>query len=76
MGDPARPVTFEPSWRTKAVTELARKMYEQRRFDKLSKLADLLEAAGCRHPAILHHCRASGDHYRGCWIIDLILDKR
>jgi hypothetical protein len=51
-------------------------MYDQRKFEKLLKLADLLEASGCQHAAILDHCRSAGDHYRGCWVVDLILEKR
>jgi hypothetical protein len=24
---------------------------------------------------ILNHCRQSGEHVRGCWIVDLLLGK-
>jgi hypothetical protein len=38
-------------------------------------LADALEDAGCDDPDILAHCRGSGEHVRGCWLLDLILAK-
>jgi hypothetical protein len=34
-----------------------------------------LEEAGCDHPGILDHCRKSGEHVRGCWVLDLILGR-
>jgi hypothetical protein len=36
---------------------------------------DALEDAGCSDPAILGHCRGSGEHGRGCWVVDLLLGK-
>ncbi|OWK46791.1 hypothetical protein FRUB_00490 [Fimbriiglobus ruber] len=38
-------------------------------------LADALEDAGCDNIDLLAHCRGTGPHVRGCWAIDLILDK-
>jgi hypothetical protein len=38
-------------------------------------LADALEEAGCTDPEILGHCRGEEEHVRGCWVVDLILDK-
>jgi hypothetical protein len=50
-------------------------MYDDRRFDEMPLLADALEEAGCTEEAILKHCREPGEHVRGCWVVDLILDK-
>ena len=43
--------------------------------DDFAVLADALEEAGCTNPEILSHCRSSGEHVRGCWVVDLILGK-
>jgi hypothetical protein len=39
-------------------------------------LADALQDAGCDNDDILNHCRdANVTHVRGCWVVDLALDK-
>jgi hypothetical protein len=79
MGNPFRRVVVDASWRSwndGAVVELAREIYEERAFDRLPLLGDLLEAAGCADADILGHCRTPGEHARGCWVVDLLLDKR
>jgi hypothetical protein len=38
-------------------------------------LADALEAAGCTDAEILAHCRSGDEHVRGCWVVDLLLEK-
>jgi hypothetical protein len=75
FGNPFRPVTFDPSWRTLSVVRLAQTIYDERAFDKMSELADALERAGCRDEAILGHYRERGEHVRGCWVVDLALGK-
>ncbi len=75
FGNPFRPVTFSLSWRTDTAVALARQMYESREFGAMPILADALQDAGCTEPAILDHCRASGEHVRGCWVVDLVLGK-
>jgi hypothetical protein len=50
-------------------------IYTDRAFDRLPILADALEEAGCTDAAILEHCRGPGPHVRGCWVVDLLLDK-
>jgi hypothetical protein len=71
----ASPDGFDGSWRTSAVVELARSMYDAHKFDELPRLADLLVEAGCSHPAVLEHCRdPKAVHIRGCWVIDAVLD--
>jgi hypothetical protein len=38
-------------------------------------LANALEAAGCTDAELIEHCRSSRGHARGCWVVDLLLDK-
>jgi hypothetical protein len=73
--NPFRPVTFSPNWRTDTAVVLARAMYESRDFGAMPILADALQDAGCDNEGILSHCRSSGPHVRGCWVVDLVLAK-
>lgn len=75
FGNPFRPVTFDPLWRSETATALAAGIYEERAFDRLPILADALEEAGCDHPDVLNHLRGSGPHARGCWVVDGVLGK-
>ncbi|MDB5312321.1 MAG: hypothetical protein JWO38_6523 [Gemmataceae bacterium] len=75
FGNPFRPVTVNPSWRTPPVLALARHIYADRAFGRLPVLADALQDAGCSQPAVLAHCRGAGPHVRGCWAVDLMLGK-
>jgi hypothetical protein len=70
-----RPVTFDPSWTTSTVGQLAESIYQGRTFVGLPILADALEESGCHNGAILNHLRSNGPHVRGCWALDLILGK-
>src|SRR5262249_18032232 len=74
-GNPFRPVTINPAWRTSNVTALAQAIYTDRAFDRMPILADALEDAGCDNASILNHCRQPGEHVRGCWVVDLVLMK-
>lgn len=75
FGNPFRPVTFAPEWRTDTVRALAAGMYESRDFVAMPILADALQDAGCDADDILDHCRGPGPHVRGCWVVDLVLGK-
>jgi hypothetical protein len=75
FGDPFRPVAFSPDWRTDTALALARQLYESRDFSPMPILADALQDAGCGNEDILNHCRSSGPHVRGCWVVDLVLGK-
>jgi hypothetical protein len=78
FGNAFRRVSFDPAWLVRddgAVYNLAQVIYEEDRFGDLPILADALEEAGCTSPEIFAHCRARQPHYRGCWVVDLILDK-
>jgi hypothetical protein len=76
VGNPFRPVAFDPAWRTSDVMVLARGIYEERAFDRMPILADALQDAGCDNEDVLNHCRdAKQVHVRGCWVVDLVLGK-
>jgi hypothetical protein len=78
FGNPFRSVAMAPAWLTwhdGTVPRMAQAMYDDRAFDRLRILADALEEAGCTNADILNHCRQPGEHVRGCWVIDLLLDK-
>ncbi len=75
FGNPFRPVTFSPSWRTSTAVALAAQMYDARDFGAMPILADALQDAGCDSADVLDHCRGPGPHVRGCWVVDLVLGK-
>lgn len=74
--DPSRPVVFDPRWRTSDVVAIARGIYDDRAFDRMPILVDALMEAGCDSEDIIQHCLGSGPHARGCWVVDLILEKK
>jgi hypothetical protein len=75
IGNPFRPVAFDPRWRSSDVLGLAHGIYTDRAFDRLPVLADALMDAGCADEDILAHCRGAGPHVRGCWVVDLVLGR-
>jgi hypothetical protein len=75
FGNPFYLVTVNPTWLTVGVVHLARQIYDERLFERLPILADALEREGCTDPVILDHCRKAGEHVRGCWVVDLLLEK-
>jgi hypothetical protein len=75
IGNPFRPVTLDPAWRTGTAASLAEGMYESRDFSPMPILADALQDAGCDNEDMLGHCRGDGPHVRGCWVVDLLLGK-
>src|SRR5262249_40161297 len=75
FGNPFRPVTFSPDWRTSTAVAIARGMYGSRDFSAMRILADALQDAGCDNDEVLDHCRGEGPHVRGCWVVDLVLGK-
>jgi hypothetical protein len=71
-----------PSWLTPMVVSLATAAYEQRLAPqqdldpvRLGVLADALEESGCTDQTVLDHLRSPGPHVRGCWALDLCLDR-
>lgn len=76
FGNPFRPLTFSPSWRTDNTVALTRAMYDANEFSGMPILADALQDAGCDSDDILNHCRNLNQlHVRGCWVTDLVLGK-
>ena len=82
FGNPFRPVTASPSWRSPQVVALAQAAYDNRSLPagtldpaRLAVLADALEDAGCTDADLLGHLRGPGPHVRGCWAVDLVLGK-
>jgi hypothetical protein len=78
---PFRLVAFDPAWRTTPVLSLAEAAYAERQVPsgeldpaRLAVLADALEEAGAG-PDILGHLRGPGPHVRGCFVIDLLLNR-
>ena len=62
-------------WNNGTIPQLCTDMYEFRNFDRMPTLDAHLRAAGCGDSRILKHC-ALAEHYRGCWVVDLLLGKR
>jgi hypothetical protein len=75
FGNPFRPATVDPTWRTSTVLALAEGIYAERAFDRMPILADALQDAGCDNEDVLNHCRGDGPHVKGCWVVDLLLGK-
>jgi hypothetical protein len=76
FGTPFRPAGLDSAWLTPDVRALAAGVYEDRAFERMPILGDALEDAGCTDGDVLSHCRASADHARGCWLVDLLLGKK
>ncbi len=75
VGNPFRPTTFDPAWRSNRVMQLARQMYETRVFSRMPDLNRALRDAGCREDTVRIHCSEAMEHYRGCWVLDGLLQK-
>lgn len=85
FGNPFREVHLAPSlltWSNGTVVKLAEAAYMEREMPsgeldraKLGVLADALEESGCVEGELLDHLRGRGPCVRGCWVIDLLLNK-
>jgi hypothetical protein len=75
FGNPFRQTHLDDTWRSETVVSLASQMYETRDFSLMAVLGDALQDVGCADENILEHCRGTGPHSRGCWLVDLILRK-
>src|SRR5262249_27424792 len=62
-------------WNDALVPRLAHTIYQDRAFDLPPILRHPLEDAECSNQELLDHCRAPGEHARGCWLLDLLLGK-
>jgi predicted HAD superfamily Cof-like phosphohydrolase len=78
VGNPFRPVDVDPawlSWGSRTVGRIAQEIYDESRFAEMPILADALEDAGCANARLLSHLRADEKHVRGCWVLDLLLER-
>jgi hypothetical protein len=82
FGNPFEISLILAAWCSDPVLQLASEVYENRKMpggtldgERLCKLADALESAGCTDPRILAHLREPGFHVRGCWVLDLLLGR-
>jgi hypothetical protein len=81
--NPFHSVALKRAWLTPTIVSLAEAAYEHRIMpagtldpDRLAVLADALLEAGCDDAAIIGHLRRPGAvHVRGCWCLDLLLNK-
>ena len=75
-----RSITTALSWQV-AISEtaeaMARGIVDQRAFDRMPILADVLEEDGCRDAELLEHLRSAETvHLAGCWALDFVLQVR
>jgi hypothetical protein len=82
FGNPFRPVSVDPAWLTADVIAVALAAYDERLLPggeldtaRLAVLADALEDTGYAVAAVLEHLRGPRPHVRGCWAVDLLLDR-
>jgi hypothetical protein len=78
FGDPFKPISIAPAVLASqggTVVRLATAIYEDRRWEDMPLLGDALEEAGVTDQAVLDHCRVSGPHARGCFVVDAILER-
>lgn len=76
FANPFKAIRLEPEWLTwnySAVFRIAETIAREGCFEDVAILGDALEDAGCDDPTILDHCRGSGPHVEGCWLLDFIL---
>jgi len=79
VGNPFQPCAVDPrwvAWNNGTVRGLARTIDADQDFSVLPVLADALEEAGCAERAMLDHCRSGGEHFRGCWVVELLLTEQ
>jgi len=72
---PFSAITVDPVWLTPTVVQLAQTIYNDGAFERMPELADALHESACVDEEILSHCREAGPHVRGCWVLDLVVDK-
>lgn len=75
FGNPFRPVAIDRRLVNDKATAVARAIYEEKAFERMPVLADILEEAGVIDADILSHCRDSQLHTRGCHVLDVILQN-
>ena len=67
---------FNKNWKNDTTTNLAKMIYDQKNWHDMPILADALEDAGCIDAEVLSYCRGKGLFFRGCKILDDLLELR
>jgi hypothetical protein len=62
-------------WGRGLAVEMARMIAQERRWQDMPVLADVLEDAGCSSELILAHCRSGQEHVDGCWVLETLLAR-
>jgi hypothetical protein len=82
LGNPFQPIEFDSTSLPAPVLAQAEAAYNERQpghtdldAPRLAVLADALEDTGNIPQTILDHLRQPGPHIRGCWALDIVLDK-
>jgi hypothetical protein len=78
FGNPFRPAAVQAAWlpwNDGTVPRLARSIYDQQSWWDMGVLHDALLDSGCDDADMLLHAREGPFHTRGCWLIDLLLNK-
>jgi hypothetical protein len=75
FGSPFRRIPIDSAWVTPSVVSLAEIIYRDRAFGRMPELAAALEQAGCSEREIVDHCRGTGPHVPGCWVVDQLIGR-
>ena len=75
FGNPFSPLATSREVVSPSVASLARAIYVERSFDRMSELADTLHQEGFKRADVIEHCRTARPHVRGCWVLDLLLGR-
>lgn len=72
-----RLVVFPSEWATPNVVTAANQAYQfmHKTNDVMHSLASQLQQAGCQDARILNHLTTPRRHYKGCWVVDLLLGR-
>jgi hypothetical protein len=76
FGNPFRGSSIDVAWlawNDGCISQMARSIYDDRRFSDMPILADALEEAGCTNADMLSHARSRQTHVCGCWVLDCLL---
>lgn len=76
IGNPFHVVDVDENWNSPDSVELAQTIYNEREFQRMIALGDILDHDDCGNQDILNHCRQPAEHVRGCWVLDLILGNK
>jgi hypothetical protein len=75
FGNPFRPIAIEGFLLLPSAVRMAQAIYDERAFERMPVLADMLEESGVTQMAVLEHLRSEGVHGRGCFALDAVLGK-